>query len=122
MELTVLKQAHFRQLAQEGKSKDTVKFYDLAYKEIESYLGESSEALQDVSLVTREDLYGVMGKLRDRGCQPGGVHAVMRGIRAIFNWAYEGDYIDRNPMDKVKMPSVPKKIQPAVQPELVQRV
>lgn len=122
MELSVLRNAHVRELENRNKSSETVRFYRQSYRELENFFGEGSPKLADLNLVTKGDLYAVMEGMRARGCVPGTVHAVMRGVRAIFNWAHEGEYLDVNPMSKVKLPSVPKKLMPCVQPEMAARV
>lgn len=122
MELEVLREMHFRELRFAGKSEDTVRFYRQSYKEILDFLGQDHPAVQDLNKLTRADLYGMMGAMQDRGCIPGSVHAIMRGCRAIFNWAHEQEHLEVNPMEKVKLPSVPRKLQKAVQPEQAQKV
>lgn len=122
MELLVLKEAHTRSLRMQGRSPDTIRFYGQAYKELEQFLGAGHPGLADVERLTRTDFYALMHGMSERGCVPGGVHATMRGLRAIFNWAFEEDMIEKNPVQKVKMPSVPRKLQPAVQPDVARQV
>ncbi|MFD2608070.1 tyrosine-type recombinase/integrase [Deinococcus taklimakanensis] len=122
MELEVLRESHFRALRAQAKSSDTLRFYKQAYRELETHLGPENPKLQDVEQLTRDDFYAMLEGMRERGCVPGTLHAIMRGLRASFNWAYEEEYIEQNPFARVKMPSVPRKIQPCVQPEMAQRV
>lgn len=122
MELGVLQEAHSRALRLQGRSEDTIRFYGQAYRELEDFLGPEHPGLKDVERITRTDFYELMGRMQERGHAPGGIHATMRGLRAIFNWAFEEDMIEKNPVQKVKMPSVPRKLQQAVQPDVARKV
>ena len=122
MELGVLRETHIRELRNRGKSQETIRFYRQSYKELENYLGADSPKAADVETLDRNDFYGMMDGMRERGCVPGSIHAIMRGLRASFNWAYEEEYISTNPIERVKLPSVPRKLQEAVQPDMAERV
>jgi site-specific recombinase XerD len=45
--------------------------------------------------------------MQDRGLQPGTISIRFRAIRPFFRWLVDEDEIDRNPMDKMRTPSVP---------------
>lgn len=121
MELSVLRGIHIRELEAQNKSAETVRFYKQAYKELEGFFGEGHEVLEDLNKIRKHHILSVTEAMRQRGLTPGGQHAMLRGLRAIFNWAAEGEYLDVNPMTKVKLPSLPKKLMPAVQPDMAQR-
>ncbi|ABF46399.1 hypothetical protein Dgeo_2105 [Deinococcus geothermalis DSM 11300] len=89
MELDVLENMHLRVLRRENRLPETIRFYEQSYRELRNYFGPEHPKLMDLNKVTRMDLYGVMEKMEDRGCTPGGIAAVMRKLRACFNWAAE---------------------------------
>lgn len=122
MNLATLEQAHRRNLLAAGRSPDTIRFYRQAYRALENTLGKESPQCTDISSIAKDDFYLVMEQMRERGCKIGSIHAIMRGFRGIFNWATEEEYLDHNPFQKVKMPSVPRELQPAIQPDVVQQV
>lgn len=48
---------------------------------------------------------------------PGGAHARLRVLRSMLRWATDEEYFQRNPMERVPMPKLPKKMLDAVTPQ-----
>ncbi|GGK19540.1 tyrosine recombinase XerD [Deinococcus malanensis] len=121
MKLDTLHRMHARHLAALRRSPATIEFYRFALEPLEKFLHEQ-DLEPDADLVTRGLLQEFQLWLRtSRGLQPGGEHAVMRGLRATFRWAHEEELIARDPTAKLRLPTLPQEHPPAVQPDEVER-
>nr|WP_162178705.1 tyrosine-type recombinase/integrase [Deinococcus marmoris] len=69
--------------------------------------------------MTRLLLLELQEHLEVQGLQAGGIHAVLRGLRATFRWALEEELIGEDPTKRLRMPSLPREAPPAIQPDEV---
>lgn len=53
---------------------------------------------------------------------PGGAHARLRPIRTFFNWLVDEEILEKSPMKRLNLPSLPKQVLPAVREADLQRL
>lgn len=99
-----------------GLSPKTLRYYADAAGSLREYMVEAGIPL-DLRDFQPRDLRAYLGYLQDCGLSEGGVHAVGRALRAMWNWAIKDDLLERSPFDKVKLPKNPKRIMPVLQPD-----
>ena len=115
--------AAYRICAQaEGKSPKTIRWIMSSVGYFSEYLGDN----QDVNTITANDLRGFIIALRQRPkfinhpynkpmqqrISAQSIQTYARAIRAFFGFLYREGFIDHNPMERVRMPKVPKKVVP----------
>jgi len=114
-------QIHARHLSALRRSPSTIAFYRFSLEPLEKCLAQKGME-PDADLVTLHLLREFQLWLRDtRGMQPGGEHAVLRGVRATLRWGHDEELLARDPTKKLKLPTLPHDRPPAVQPEEVER-
>jgi len=116
--------AAYRICAQaEGKSPKTVRWVTTSVTYFSQFLGPDS---QDIDTITGNDLRRFIIELQQRPkflshpntrtqtakISDQSIETYARAIRAFFGYLYREEMIDRNPMVKVKMPRVVKKVVP----------
>lgn len=72
-----------------------------------------SNGLETVGEIDARQVRVFMLELEDANLKPNSVHAVMRGVRALFHFLESEELIEANPMRRVKMPKLDKTIMPA---------
>ena len=115
--------AAYRICAQaEGKSPKTIRWIMSSVTYFGEYLGTN----QDVNTITAKDLRGFIIALKQRPkfinhpynkpmqqrISAQSIQTYARVIRAFFGFLYGEGFIDHNPMERVRMPKVPKKVVP----------
>ena len=115
--------AAYRICAQaEGKSPKTIRWIMSSVGYFGDYLGDN----QDVNTITAKDLRGFIIALKQRPkfinhpynkpmqqrISAQSIQTYARVIRAFFGFLYGEGFIDHNPMERVRMPKVPKKVVP----------
>ena len=115
--------AAYRICAQaEGKSPKTIRWIMSSVGYFSEYLGDN----QDVNTITTNDLRGFIITLKQRPkfinhpynkpmqqrISAQSIQTYARAIRAFFSFLYGEGFIDHNPMERVRMPKVPKKVAP----------
>lgn len=119
MYLDELHTMHRRHLLAMRRSIRTVRFYNDALVALKRYLAiEGIEPLTEN--IIRATIQGLQLSLRERGLNPGGEHAILRGLRGMFRWAVEEEILERDPMAKFRMPKLPRDLPPAIQPAEVE--
>lgn len=88
----------------------TLEYYDFCFRTLETWLGH--ENITTVESIDANALRRFSMSLEQR-MKPNSVHAVMRGVRALFKFLEREELIARNPMVKVGMPKQDKCILPA---------
>ncbi|MBX3119129.1 MAG: tyrosine-type recombinase/integrase [Fimbriimonadaceae bacterium] len=88
----------------------TLEYYDFALGRFRSWLeARGVQALEEVGAShIREFMLDLEGSMK-----PNSVHAIMRGVRALFNFLEREELLVSNPMRKVKMPKLDQTILPA---------
>jgi len=106
--------------ASENKSKRTIEDTAAAVRQFHKFLGGSV----DVHEVQAEDLREYIRALQERPrwsnhptikpkdtrLSPHSIASYVRSIRAFWSWLKREDFIDENPMERVKPPKAPRKI------------
>jgi len=116
--------AAYRICAQaEGKSPKTVRWVTTSVTYFSQFLGPDN---QDIDAITGNDLRRFIIELQQRPkflshpktrtqtakISDQSIETYARAVRAFFGYLYREEMIDRNPMVKVKMPRVVKKVVP----------
>ena len=89
----------------QGMSPQSIRFYRICLK---PFLGKYSLTSQ-----------GINAFLSSRKCN-NGRHAYYRAIRAFCNWAVKEGHLTENPLVKVDVPKIKKRILPSLMPEQVE--
>jgi integrase/recombinase XerD len=106
----------------EGKSPKTVRFIIQSVSYFSAFLGEN----QNLTNITANDLRRFIVILQDANkfsnhpfnkpqkakLSPQSVQTYCRGIKTFFSYLYHEEFIEQNPMEKVKIPKAPKKVIP----------
>lgn len=77
------------------------------YKQLKEYL-INKRGTTKLDLITVHDLKAYLRQKQMAGLQPQSIVSMAKQIKAFFNWCVKEEYIERNPMDKVTLPKVPK--------------
>ena len=96
------------------RSSNTLAYYGTTAKAFTAFLEQHE--LGSLEVLTVQHLRAYMQELEVKGLGPGGLHAHVRALKAIFNWAYREELIERNPSLKLERPNLPKLRLPAVTP------
>lgn len=113
MQLSELWQQFYLHLKAKRRSAATLRFYAatetslLRFKQVYPF-PEEAPALK----VTH--LRAFLLYLEEQGLAPGGIHAHARALRSLFNWAYQEELLDTNPVKRLEMPTVSKRRLPTV--------
>jgi site-specific recombinase XerD len=106
----------------EGKSPKTIRWIEFSMRYFAEYLGGD----QDITAITGDDLKRFIialqqsrrlrnhpyAKPQPQNLSPETVQTYARGVKACFGQLHRDGLIDTNPMQKIKMPKVPRKIVP----------
>jgi len=71
----------------------------------------------DLQEFKERDLREYLTYLQDCGLSGGGVHAIGRALRAMWNWAVRDELLPSTPFSRVKLPRYQKPVMPVLQPE-----
>jgi site-specific recombinase XerD len=116
----------------EGKSPKTIGWIDFSMRYFREFLGGDP----DIAAITGDDLKRFIIALQDscrlrkhpyarpqpQKLSPNTVETYARGVRAFFGQLFREGLIDTNPMQKVKMPRVPKKVVPTFNERELERL
>lgn len=91
-------------------SKYTIQFYDNELKYVRRHLVEIEAPLHDIGAIRNDDIYAIMSLLKSKGLKPLTIHARMRAIRALLNWAVDRKHIKVSPLDGVSLPNIKHKV------------
>ena len=76
--------------------------------------------IDDVTTLTVTHLRRYMTWLEERGLGIGGIHARGRTLKALFNFALREKLIERNPVTRLELPTLPHDRMLAIEPDQVQ--
>ncbi|MCH7738219.1 MAG: tyrosine-type recombinase/integrase [Chloroflexi bacterium] len=100
----------------EGSTEATIKFYrkevGLFLKFLES-LGHSMVPGE----VSRDDVLNHLADLKERGRRPRTIRTRRQAVLSFFDWAKEWGKVEKNPVDGIKAPKVPKRPKPFLKRE-----
>jgi integrase/recombinase XerC len=95
-------------------TEQTVRYYNYTLNKFGAWL--ESAGVQDLEQVSPTLLRQFMLDLEET-LRPNSVHAVMRGVRALFSFLLNEEMLDSDPMRKVKMPKGDKTLLEPFTPE-----
>ena len=119
----------------EGKSPQTIRWYNLSLRQFHRFLTESKKATQldgIGELEVREFILYLQNKRKWQDnpyvpIQRGKLEAIsvqtyIRALRAFFNWLYREGYTEENRLARLKPPKAPTKVVEVLSPEEIARV
>ena len=104
-----------------GYTKKTMKNKHQEYKQLKEYL-QKKRAITHLEQVTHHDLKAYVRQKQIAGLKPQSIVSTAKQVIAFFNWCVKEEYLQENPMDKVTLPKVPKKLVEGFTPDEVQRM
>ncbi|MCK0470858.1 tyrosine-type recombinase/integrase [Halalkalibacter sp. APA_J-10(15)] len=91
------------------------------FKQLQKFLHEK-RAITQIESITTHDLKAYIRHKQQQGLQPQSIVSMAKIIKAFFNWCVIEEYLTANPMDKVLLPKVPKKVLSGFTPEEVTKM
>lgn len=79
------------------------------YKQLKRYLVEK-RGIQELESITYHDMRSYLYQKQKAGLQPQSIQSMAKQIIAFFNWCIKEEYLTENPMDKVTLPKIPKRL------------
>ncbi|KHF40732.1 tyrosine-type recombinase/integrase [Halalkalibacter okhensis] len=70
----------------------------------------NKRGITNIESVTKFDLQAYVQHKQKTGLQPQSIQSMAKIMTAFFNWCVEEEYLKVNPMDKVVLPKVPKRV------------
>lgn len=92
-----------------GFTEKTMKNKRQEYKQLINFL-EEKRRLTELENITHFDLSAYIRQKQKQGLQPQSIVSMYKMISAFFNWCVKEKYLKENPMAKVPVPKVPKKV------------
>jgi integrase/recombinase XerD len=90
------------------------------YKHLLLFLNEK-RGITHLESVTEHDLKSYIRGKQQEGLKPQSVLAKIKLIKAFFNWCVKDEgYLKENPIDKVELPKVPKKVKQGLSVDEIQ--
>jgi len=115
MTLTELFQAFDLHLTLKHRSGATLRYYANTRASLERHFAESpGDEAPLAEHVTVHQLRQFVAGLEVSGLGSGGIHAHVRAVRALFNWAVKEEMLEKSPAKRLELPALPQKRQPAV--------
>jgi integrase/recombinase XerD len=118
--------------ASENKSKRTIEDTAAAVRQFHKFLGGSADVHEVKAENLREYIRALQERPRwsnhptikpkDTGLSPHSIASYVRSIRAFWSWLKREDFIDENPMERVKPPKAPRKIVATLTGEQISRL
>lgn len=103
-----------------GCTGQTLKWYSNYLPKVLAYFKE--QGIHDAANIAPDAVRGFYVHLQQRGLAAQTIFNYGTVLKAFFNYLVEEELLTQNPMKRVKMPRLPKKILPALSPEEVQRL
>ena len=99
------------------RSENTLSYYNTTANAFAGFLEQ--QRLESLEILTVHHLRDFMRGLEAKGLGPGGLHAHVRALKAIFDWAQREELLVQNPASKLERPGLPKLRLPTVTPATV---
>ncbi|MGP4072634.1 tyrosine-type recombinase/integrase [Piscibacillus sp. B03] len=87
-------------------SHHTLKFYEREIGLVRQHLIEVGADLNDLELVTKDNVYEVITLMKRRSLKKMTIHARMRALRAVFNFAVRKNLLAKSPMEDIGLPRI----------------
>lgn len=105
----------------EGKSENTVRWYDQKLRGFLDYLESQGHPL-DVELITPEVLRALVAHLQSTGVSAFTTRGYIQVIKGLFTWLTDEEYLPANPIKRVKLPKTPRYAVKPLEDEQVRRI
>ncbi|MDD9149549.1 phage integrase SAM-like domain-containing protein [Sporolactobacillus sp. CQH2019] len=100
-------QEYFYSCEAKGFTEKTMKNKTFECEHLLTYLTEK-RGLQDLTQVTPFDLKSYFHLKKLKGNKPQSISGLYKIVHAFFSWTVKEEYLNKNPMDKVECPKVPR--------------
>ncbi|WP_339227814.1 tyrosine-type recombinase/integrase [Oceanobacillus sp. FSL K6-2867] len=77
------------------------------YKQLKVFL-ETKRGITELESVTSHDLKSYVRQKQVKGLKAQSIVSMAKQVKAFFNWCVKEEYLQKNPMDKVTLPKLPK--------------
>jgi integrase/recombinase XerC len=94
----------------------TVESYQLALDQFGTYLHEEGASVQDITLLTTNDIRPFPGWLHDKGLATKSIRLKLAAVRSFFKFCLKREFISLNPAVLLPSPKVSKKLPSFLQP------
>ena len=111
----------FFNLRVQRRSAGTLSFYQVSRQKLAAFLALQAYP-QEVPGLTVTHLRSFVLWLAEQGLNPGGQHAHVRAVKALFNWSHREELITVNPAARLALPPLPQQRLPTVQAEHIQKL
>ncbi|ULH16650.1 tyrosine-type recombinase/integrase [Deinococcus sp. KNUC1210] len=111
----------FYNLRVQRRSQATLSFYQVTRQKLAGYLTLEGYP-QEVPGLTIQHLRSFVMWLEAQGLNPGGQHAHVRAVKALFNWSCREELITVNPATRLALPPLPRLRLPTVTSSETQRL
>ena len=121
MTMDQLWEQFFFQLRVQRRSSATLSFYGVSQHKLAGYL--TLQGLpHEVPGLTVSHLRAFVMWLGEQGLNPGGQHAHVRALKALFHWSHREELIASNPAARLALPPLPQQRLPTATPLETQRL
>ncbi|WP_209122287.1 phage integrase SAM-like domain-containing protein [Alkalihalobacillus sp. BA299] len=79
------------------------------FKHFKAFIYEK-RGIKEIESITSHDLKAYIRYKQQAGLQSQSIVSMLKMVKAFFNWCVKEEYLKENPMNKVDMPKVPKKL------------
>lgn len=104
------------------RAKTTLHFYRTTQRSLQRYAEATGALPATPDLLTVTHLRGFLTWLEEQGLAPGGIHAYVRGLKAVCSWAHQEELLPRNPAARLERPTLPRRRLPTMTPDGVGRL
>lgn len=87
----------------------TIKNKRHEFKHFQNFMSEK-RGIEEIDSITSHDLKAYIRSKQIAGLQQQSIVSMLKMIKAFLNWCVKEEYLQENPMNKVEMPKVPKKV------------
>ena len=84
-----------------AKSPNTLASYVISVERFFDYL--HVQTIEDVKKITPSNCRSYMMQLKEDGLKISSINAHIRPLKAIFNWLVDNDYVNKSPLNKIKL-------------------
>ncbi|WP_221090138.1 tyrosine-type recombinase/integrase [Deinococcus aquaedulcis] len=104
------------------RAKTTLHFYKTTQRSLARYAKATGALPASPEALTVAHLRAFLIWLEGQGLAPGGIHAYVRGLKALCGWAHQEEFLSRNPAARLERPTLPRRRLPTMTPQAVSRL
>lgn len=101
------------------RARTTLHFYGTTQRALIRFAAEGGSLPDSPSGVTVLHLRGFLTWLEGQGLAPGGIHAHVRSLKALFGWAKREELLPSDPSAKLERPTLPRHRMPTMDAERI---